>query len=414
MSADNREFGVYAQDDWIVNNKLTLNLGLRWDYETNMFNTDFVTDPLVRERLSDSFPAKYFTDGNDREAPTYMWQPRLGFSYDIRENGRTILFGGVGRYYDRNLFNNTLDEMFRLQHSVGEFYFTADGSNYEGRRAAKWDPRYLTVAGLQELLALGITGKPEVFLVENDTHVPYSNQWNIGVGQTFGAMVGSVSYANIRSYHGFSYLWGAGRCCPEFDPNYSNVLISSDDIRTWYDAVYIQLDRPYNGNYGFNVAYTWSDAEQIGNDLFSLDRPTINDWQPYGTPGTQDHRIVASGIVGIPWDVRLSTMIQYSSGDKFRIDDWSASPCSDNRCYVARTGEGPSWTTIDLRAEKDFPIMGRYSVGVVAEAFNIFNEERYQNFEQYDGPGPSPELGKPRSIVSGSQRRYQFGVRVGF
>ena len=412
LSADNREFGIYAQDDWRISDQLTLNLGLRWDYETNMFNTDFVTPLEVRERLSDQFPAKFFTDGDDREEPTYMWQPRLGFSYDVLRTGRTIIFGGAGRYYDRNLFNNTLDEAFRLQHSVGEFFFTPDGSPFNGQPAAKWDPRYLTEAGLQELLAQGITGKPEVFLVENDTRVPYSNQWNLGVRQSFGDMVASLSYANIRSFHGLSYLWGAGQCCPQFDPAYSNVLISSDDIRTWYDAVYIQLDRPYSGRYGFNVAYTYADAEQIGGDLFSLDLPTIADWPRYGTPGTQDHKIVASGILGIPWDVRLSTLVQYSSGDKFRIHDRTQGFCPT--CYVPRTGEGPSWTTVDLRAEKDFPIMGRYSVGLTAEAFNLFNEERYQNFQDFVGPEGNLNLGRPTSIVSGSQRRYQFGIRVGF
>ena len=59
------------------------------------------------------------------------------------------------------------------------------------------------------------TGKPEVFLMENDTHVPYSDQWNLGVRQTFGNdRRAPLSYANIRSYHGLSFLWGAGSCCP--------------------------------------------------------------------------------------------------------------------------------------------------------------------------------------------------------
>jgi outer membrane receptor protein involved in Fe transport len=414
MSANNTEFGVYAQDDWLVTDQLTLNLGLRWDYESNMFNTDYVTPAIVRERLSDSFPAKFFTDGNDREAPLYMWQPRLGFSYDLFKSGRTILFGGAGRYYDRNLFNNTLDEQFRLQYAVGEFFFSPEGTPFEGHPSAKWDPKYLTRAGLDELRASGITGKPEIFLIENDTRVPYSDQWNLGVRQSFGNMVASLSYANIRSFHGLSYLWGAGACCPQFDPNYSNVLISSDDVRTWYDAVYFQLDRPYSGNYGFNVAYTYADAEQVGGDLFSLDLPDISYWPRYGTPGTQDHKIVASGIVGIPWDMRLSALLQYSSGDKFRIHDFSNGFCSDNKCYTPLTGEGPSWTTIDLRAEKDFPVMSRYSVGVTLEAFNIFNEDRYQNFQDFNGPEGNVHLGEPTGIVGGSQRRYQFGIRFGF
>jgi outer membrane receptor protein involved in Fe transport len=410
LSADNTEYGIYGQDEWVVSDALTLNLGLRWDYETNMFNTDYVTPADVRARLSDDFPAKFFTDGNDRDPKTDMFQPRLGFSYDVKRDGRTIVFGGAGRYYDRNLFNNTLDEQFRLQYSVGLFRFSPDGAPRDDQPTVKWDPKYLTIAGLREVLAAGVTGKPEVFLVENDTKVPYSDQWNIGVRQSFGNMVASLSYAGVRSYNGLSYLWAKGFCCPQIDPNYSNVLISSDDVKTWYDAVYVQLDRPYTdqSKYGFNIAYTWANAEQIGGDLFSLDLPTIADWPRYGTPGTQDHRVVASGIVGLPWDTRLSTLIQYSSGDKFRIHDFSKGFCTG--CYTPRTGESPSWTTVDLRAEKDFNI-SRYGVGIVLEAFNLFNEERYAFFQDFNPPEGNPNLGKPTAIVGGSQRRYQIGLR---
>jgi hypothetical protein len=378
-----------------------------------MLNPDYVTPALVRQRLSGQFPSKYFTDGNDRSPKKDMFQPRLGFSYDVFTNGKSVVYGGAGRYYDRVLFNNTLDERFRLQHSVGEFFFSADGTSLTGQPTVKWDPKYLTKAGLIQLQALGITGKPEVFLIENDTKVPYSDQWNLGFRQAFGSMVGSVSYANIKSYNGFSYLWGAGHCCQSFDPNYSNVLISSDDVKTWYDAVYIQLDRAYSdqSKFGYNVAYTWSNAEQIGGDLFSLDLPKISDWPRYGTPGTQDHRIVASGTIGIPWDMRASTLIQYSSGDKFRIHDFAKGFCVG--CYNPRTGEGPSWTTIDLRLDKDFAVSA-YRVGVTLEAFNITNEERYSGFQDFNPPEGNPNLGKPTAIVGGSQRRFQVGLRFGF
>jgi outer membrane receptor protein involved in Fe transport len=416
LSADNTQYGLYGQDDWAVNDKLTINLGLRWDYETNMIDTEYVTPPEIRERLGGEFPAKFFTDGNDRSAKTDMFQPRLGFSYDIFANGRTVAFGGWGRYYDRNLFNNTLDERFRLQHHVGEFFFSETGEpipQLGNVPAVRWDPRYMSAAGLAEVLATGRTGKPEVFLIENDTRVPYSNQWNIGARHSFGAFVASLTYANIQSYNGFSFLWGAGFCCPQFHEAYSNVLISSDDVQTWYDAVYLTLDRPYSeaSRWGFNVAYTWAEAEQVGGDLFSLDLPTIADWPRYGTPGTQDHRLVANGIVGLPWDVRLSSLIMYSSGDKFRIHDRTQGFCPT--CYVPRTGESPSWTTVDLRAEKSFGL-GRTRLGLIAEAFNIFNEERYEFFRDFIGPEGNPHVGKPTAIVAGSQRRFQFGVRVGF
>jgi hypothetical protein len=414
MSASNTQYGFYVQDDWAIGNKLLLNLGLRWDYETDMLNPDYVTPAAVRERLGDDFPAKYFTDGNDRSPATDMWQPRLGFSYDVFETGRTVVFGGAGRFYDRVLYNNTLDEQFRLQHSVGEFFFSEDGSPVFGQPAVKWDPIYLTRAGLDQVLASGQTGKPEVFLIENDTKVPYSDQWNFGVRQSFGNYIASATYSNIRSKNGISFLWGKGFCCPQVDPAYSNILISSDDVKTWYDAVYLQLDRPYtaDSHYGFNVAYTWSDAEQIGGDLFSLDLPTISDWPRYGTPGTQDHRIVASGIIGIPWDMRLSTLIQYSSGDKFRINDFSAGWCTG--CYNPHTGEGPSWQTMDLRLEKEFVFAATNRLGVILEAFNVFNEERYAGYQDFVPPEGNPNIGVPWGIITGSQRRYQIGLRYGF
>jgi outer membrane receptor protein involved in Fe transport len=414
LSANNEQFGIYVQDDWDVNDRLLLNLGIRWDYETNMINTDFVTPQSVRDRLAGEFPAKFFTDGDDREAPMDLFQPRLGVSYDFSGSGRTVVFAGAGRYYDRNLFNNTLDESFRLQHSVGEFFFSETGDpipQLGNTPAVKWDPAYLTREGLQQVLSTGRTGNPEVFLIENDTKVPYSDQFNLGVRQAFGALLGSASYARIRSYNGFSYLWGKGACCPQYPP-FSNVLISSDDVRTWYDAVYVTLDRPYTstGNYGFNFAYTYSDAEQVGGDLFSLDLPTIADWPRYGTPGTSDHRIVANGIVGLPWEIRLSTLLQYSSGDKFKVNDRRLGFCPD--CYRPLTGEGPSWTTIDLRAEKGFSF-GRNTIAVIGEVFNITNEKRYEFYDDFLDAN-DPRYGTPTAIVSGSQRRFQVGLRYQF
>ena len=76
--------------------------------------------------------ARYFTDGDDRPPFYGAWQPRLGFSYDITGKGQTIAFGGWGRYYDRVLYNSTLDERFRLQYAVRTFQFSQDGGIRDG------------------------------------------------------------------------------------------------------------------------------------------------------------------------------------------------------------------------------------------------------------------------------------------
>jgi hypothetical protein len=303
----------------------------------------------------------------------------------------------------------------------GRFRFSADGLPRDGFETVMWDDRFFTEAGLQEVLAAGVTGKPEAFLIENDTETPYSDQWNIGVRQQFGDFLTSLSYANIRSYHGLSYIFGSrnpdGTCCA-VDPSwpFANVLISTDDKKTWYDAIYLTIDRPFtpDSNWGFNMAYTWSDAEQIGGDLFSLDAPTVEDYPRYNVSGSREHVLVVSGLVGIPFDIRLGTILQYGSGDAFNVFD--ASRGFGPNEFVIRWGEGKgrSYTTVDLRAEKDFTIAGSNRLGVVLEAFNIFGEDRFTAYESFIPPEGNPRFGEPNAIVSGTQRRFQVGLRYGF
>jgi hypothetical protein len=421
LSADNQQYGIYVQDEWAVNPRLLVNLGIRWDYETNMLDPSYVTPANIRETFQDILPARYFTDGTQRRKPKDLFAPRLGVSYDLFEDGRTVFYGGGGRYYDRVLFNDILDVRFRQQYMMGRFRFSEDGLPRDGFPTVQWDDRYFTEAGLREVMAAAVTGKPEAFLIENDTGVPYSDQWNLGVRQQFGDFLASVSYANIRSHKGLSYIFGSrnpdGTCCL-VDPSwpFANVLISTDDKRTWYDAVYLTLDRPYTArsNWGFNLAYTWSEAEKIGGDLFSLDAPTVQDYPRHTVPGHREHVVVASGLVGIPFDVRLGTIIQYGSGDAFNIFD--ASRGFGPNEFVIRWGEGRgrSYTTVDLRADKDFRIAGRSWLGVSLEAFNVFNEDRFTAYESFIPPEGNPRFGEPNAIIGGSQRRFQVGLRAGF
>ena len=421
LSADNEQYGIYVQDEWAVNPQLLVNVGVRWDYETNMLDPDYVTPDNIRQTFQGILPDRYFTDGTQRDTPDDLFAPRLGISYDVFSNGRTVVFGGAGKYYDRVLFNDILDVRFRQQYRQGRFRFSEDGLPRDGFQTVMWDDRYFTEEGLQEVIAAGVTGKPEAFLIENDTETPYSDQWNVGVRQQLGDFLASVSYASIRSYNGLSYIFGSrnpnGTCClvnPAWP--FSNVLISTDDKKTWYDAVYVTLDRPFtaSSNWGFNVAYTYSDAEQIGGDLFSLDAPTVEDYPRYNVPGSRDHVIVASGLVGIPFDIRLGTLIQYGSGEHYNIGDASAGFGPNEFVNRRGEGEGRSFTTVDLRAEKDFRIAGTARLGIILEAFNVFDEDKFTNYESFIPPEGNPRLGEPNAIVSGSQRRFQVGLRLGF
>lgn len=422
LSGDNTQLGIYVQDEWSVTDHLLMSLGLRWDYETDMFPTDYVTPANVRAAFAGFVdPNLYFTDGNDRSAVDDMIAPRLGFAYDVFANSRTVIFGGWGRYYDRVLYNNTLDEAFRLQFSVGVFRFSRDGAPRDGQPTVIWQDRYLTEAGLQEVLAAGVTGRPEAFVIENDAKAPFSDQWNIGVRHAFGNVIASLSYGNTHSKDGFTFLRANrrpdGTCCENVSGfGFANLFKSSSDLQTWYDAIYLTLEKPFTSGsrWGGQLSYTFSDAEAQGGDLFSLDFPTVADYPRRPVNNVQDHRFVANALVRLPLNFNVGTVINYGSGLHYNIIDRSAGTGALER-ILRGEGEGSDYLTIDLRLEYGFQL-GGVGIGLIGEAFNVTNDEVESAWENviFTLPAVNPRFGEPTNVVAGSQRRFQYGVRLTF
>jgi hypothetical protein len=434
LSAKNYQIGLFAQDDWAIGSRFTLNLGLRWDYEADMLNNDYVTPDNVRAATA-SFvdTSRYFTDGGDRPPFYGAIQPRLGFSYDITGQGKTVVFGGWGRYYDRVLYNSTLDERFRLQYAVRTFQFSQDGGIRDGQQTLVWNPSYLSVAGLQSIIAQGRAPNPEVFLIANDAKPPVSDQWSLGARHTFRGIVTSVTYSGMRSRNLFTFIFGTrrpdGTCCLTV-PGFANILMSDPDGRkAWYDGLYVQVDRPYGGGgrvkHGFSVTYTLGKSEQIGGDLFSLDFPRVSDYPRYPTGSDERHRVVMTGIVGLPFGVIGSTFITLGSGTPYTIDDQSQGGGVNQR-RLQRNGGRPeqfafiipdawAYRALDLQLEKAFRFRNAQQVSVIFQGFNIFS---FDNFSGYQGfiptlPATNANFGRPSSLID-TGRRLQFGVRYGF
>jgi hypothetical protein len=426
LSALNRQLGAYFQDDWQVTERILLNLGVRWDYETNQLNNGYRTPDTVIAGLQaaglDSLIGRFTSDGSQRDEFTGAIQPRIGFSWDTRGDGRTIVHGGWGRFYDRTLFNDILDERFRLQYDVRQFKFSADGSE-PGTIA--WQESFLSKAALDQLISSGVAPNPELFLIENDTKPPRTDQLSLGVRQSWAGMVFGATYSRIRGKNLFTYLRGNlnpdQTCCVPV-PGFGNVFISNDDRGTRYRAWYFTIDRPYTeqSRWGLGVAYTRANSRKNGGDLFSaFDFATSQDFFYFPANDDERHRVVINGIVGLPWGFQLSTLITLGSGVPYNIFDETGDS------VVIRRNEGRppqqnflfqdafAYRSVDLRLTKLFDAFdGQLSLAL--EGFNIFN---YQNFADFDGripkpPLTNPEFGQPRRAFN--PRRLQFGLNYSF
>lgn len=423
LSTDNRQVGFYLQDDWNVTSRFTINAGLRWDYESDMLNNDYVTPDAVRAATAPFVDgSRYFTDGSDRPPFYGAWQPRVGISYDLTGAGRHILFGGYGRYYDRVIYNAGLDEKYRLQYAVRTFRFSLDGAPRNGQETIVWNPSYLSQAALDQLIASGTAPNPEVFLIANDTKPPVTDQFNGGIRTNVKGILLTANYAGIRGRNGFTFLFGNrnpnGTCCQGI-PGFSNILISSDAKKNWFDAMYLTADRPFDGRWGFRVNYTLGQAEAIGGDLFSLDYVTPEDYPRHPSSTDERHRLVLTGIVGVPGDIIVSTFTTLASGLGYNIVDNSQGSDFGVRQIYLNAGRPPdtfNYKSVDLRVEKIFHFGATQQASVALEGFNIFNST---NFGCYNGtisvlPAVNPNFGVPSCTVDNSSRRLQLGLRYQF
>jgi hypothetical protein len=108
----NHRIGVYFTDGWKLKRNFTLTLGLRYDYDSALADSDLKRTA----KLAEFSPALGGFINND----VNNFAPQLGFAWDIKGNGKTVIRGGGGIYYDSNIINNILfDRVLNLPPGFG-------------------------------------------------------------------------------------------------------------------------------------------------------------------------------------------------------------------------------------------------------------------------------------------------------
>ena len=439
LTGKNTQWGLFIQDDWTVNTHLTLNLGLRWDYETNMLNDKFVTDPGVAAALrgwanfkaAGFDPEDYISDGGNRDPFLGAFAPRLGFSYDLNGDRDIVIFGGYGRYYDRTIYDNAQLETRRTKLHKVTLKVEPEGTQDvdPDDNIITWNPAYATDTAALIAAAKATGQKGEIFALNNETKVPYSDQFNIGVRKQFGSIATSLTLADIQSKDMFSYVLGNrldnGTWCvygPQYAcqpwgnglPGYGNFIISTNDQEARYQALYLTVDKPYtrSSHYGYSGTLTLTNAEATGhNDRFIFDFAMPHDSGWHGAEGVDKWRFVGTGIVDGPWDTQLSAFVTLASGSPFDYID-TTGPAVRIIPGGIYPKDDIAYQNVDLRVSKDFELPSGQTITLEGQVYNVFDSvnRTYSGWGGglNDGDGAS---GAGENNTTGSARSYQVGLR---
>jgi outer membrane receptor protein involved in Fe transport len=438
-----RQFGIYFQDDWKVNSKLTLNLGVRWDVEWNPTYLDWKTPDFVRNLFTQNSPTpgldwvdyykqgpygfdvnNYFSNGSQRKAYMGEIQPRLGFSYDIRGDQTLVLLGGAGRSYDRNLFDYLQLEQTKLASSVPSVHFntTSHPCTVDGVSCLNWNQTYLNGPGPLQSAVAGTVG--DVFLFNNNLKVPYSDQFSLGIRSKLGDWNTSAIVSRINAHDGFTFLvgnrgpngayfvqepWGGygtpwdvaqGLYTPVGMTN--NLVLSSNGVEIRSTQLLLGAEKPFTkeSGWGLKLSYTFTQAEtnSIGNDQggnftnteFSVSYPTMSTYPFLQSTNAPKHRLVASGSLQLPWDMIL--------GGKLTLA--TPTPGWDSSCRQQPASGPPNlgplgqqcddvtlvprqvliaYKSLDLQLTKDFKFADSYSAYLRLDLLNVTNEANLVN-----------------------------------
>jgi hypothetical protein len=444
VNTNNKQFGTYLQDDWSPIPRLTFNIGVRWDYESHMLNRDYVTpknvvDTLTRYNSQLVTPldlSRYISTGENRKPFYGAIQPRFGFSYAIDQQSRTTFFGGWGLYYDRIPFDlYAVDETLKLSHPEYTVRFAPAGVA-PGPGQVAWNNSYLTADKTTLDALVHSSGLPEAWLIDNEAKVPHSTQMNVGVRQLLGDFSIALTYANVKGVDQMVLNWAnvglnaEGRCCRDFpigQHGFSNFIYSSNEKQTWYDAIQVQADRPYQRGsessigWGAGLSYVYANrsvqgADNLGDDFSFPNAASI----PKHPANDEKQRIVANWILDLPYAFGIQSSGLLTLGGKYKQDVG----CPGRFCGEGTTGNAYErggftvpgtfpYRNLDMRFRKDFPRFGRMTTAV-GLTFDIFNALNRDNFGCYNtGNRSDANFGEPSCVVSDA-RRYQFGAELNF
>jgi Carboxypeptidase regulatory-like domain/TonB dependent receptor/TonB-dependent Receptor Plug Domain len=465
--------GFYFQDDFRFTSRLTLNLGVRYDYVTSpsevngkIANLRSLTDPAVT------------VGGEFFKTPNTGIAPRIGFAYDVFGDGKTALRGGFGVFHEQPLFNAYRSAAF------GSLPFVNTG-------------RLSSVAALPVDPALFASSGPQ--LTESMTfnlNSTYTMQYNLNIQREILGTVMSLAYVGSRGVN----LLGQGDiniAVPQIlpdgrsffpdggdlrNPNFLNIRSQLQGFSSNYNGMNVSANRRFNKGLQFQVSYTFGKSldDRSGNsgrqEFSNGQARTFDPFDRRLDYARSDfdvrHNFTANLSYDLPFGKSLkgpagvalrgwqvNTIIKLASGVPFTplidgdpdrdgsednsarpdlIGDLNAGSPTPERWYNldafalpvdgfrGNAGRnivnGPDYRTVDLSLSKSFSLTERLGLQFRVEAFNLFNRANFdlpsnsddgsQIFSAGD-PVPLSTAGRINNII-GNAREIQLAMKLTF
>jgi hypothetical protein len=344
-------FAAFAQDTWRLGNAVTLNLGLRYDLETNIRDNQhqfkMFDNPLYKgiDKLVDRNRANTAYDNA---------QPRLGATWNIKGDGTLIARGGWGYYIT---YNQPWYQVVAQQQYLGTRLFITDPQKM------RLYPNISAVLGgktVAEAAATGGIAAPPI--IGNDFDRGRQATANAGVAWQLTSTTSlDADYVRAR---GTKQQGSVDENLPEWGPisatnprpisTLSNVVATVGRTKSSYDALELQVRQRVRGGNSLQVSYTL--ARSLLDNYDGTLRSTFFNQKGYNSDDNR-HILTASVSTELPWTTQLAVIGQFYSGSPRGANsglDLDGDGASGDRPPGLPVTVGRGDTTEQLRIINDF------------------------------------------------------------
>jgi hypothetical protein len=446
-------YAGYLQDDWQAADGLTFNLGIRYDLQVGSFNEDVpgllakIQDKLGRDG-SFPFDVSIFPQSRATRGDHNNFGPRVGVAWDPANNGITNVHAAYGLFYDN----------MRTLQNFGELTWP------QAKSITIQSPSFPDPFGGKSREAFLSSTPPTVNVGSNAQINMYAHQYNVGMNRLVARNLAlSADFTTVRRY--------GDRDTVEINipdqvtrqrlyPPFVRVNFWQPTADNYYKALLLKIEKRMSSRYQALLSYTLSKAE---DDTFTSALSDHYGYTKVRRAGVSDrrHRLVASGIVTLPYDMQLSGIGDFrsslpfgpiTSGLDLNNDTLSGTsvsapansdlppgvmPMSGCRALnldtinAFRTGRGltpvsqvdcPTFVNVDLRFSKFFRIGGSSRAEFIAQLFNVFDRANFNLPNNNIGAGNDaatnrPLFGTVTSLlpnINAPSRQAEFAIRFQF